>query len=805
MRFDVIFMIGLWAVWALFNCQEMSGQTFSDIASEQGINATVTGNPLGGGMSFYDFDRDGWDDLSFTAANDSCYFYVNNEGVFEQLPSLVYGDGNTKSLLWVDYDNDGDSDLILTAENEPIKLLENDGDFNFSNVTAESGIPFYNVQTNGASFGDYNNDGCLDLYLCAFEVEGDLEDYSRYNHLYEGNCDGTFIDVTLEAGVSNGVKLSFQGAWLDYNKDGWQDLYIINDRQYQNTMYRNNGDGTFTDVSTVSGTGVVIDAMSSTVGDYDNDRDLDIYVTNGPEGNILLQNNGDGTFDNVSDETGVVLDLASWGASWIDHDNNGWLDLYVCTAIFQSWDSILDNRFYANNEAFFTQSNDLFLSDHSKYSFSSAVGDINNDGAMDIAVHNHLETIPFIWLNSGNENNYIKVSVEGVQSNRDGIGTWIEVFCGENVYTRYIMCGQDYLGQSSQHQIAGIGDSEIVDSLQVTWLSGITDTFYDLEPNQNYFVVEGMSVEPEIQVIQEDSSLCIGDTASLQLGDFTVLEWSNGSSSQNIEVTQTGDYWAAVEYNGFTFNSDTVTLNFNPPPSAILNVTDPSCFDGQDGAITMENANGNGIDTAVWIVAQDTLTGNSISGLSSGNYQYNMIDSNGCQLNGLAQLHEPDSLYLNLSIQDELNGDDGSVFLEIYGGTTPYSIQWGDGEFINLDGNSYSESQLSSGEYSVEILDANDCSITEIVEIDFIENIRKAEVGDYGIYPNPVSSDLILTGLKQEAQVKVFNLVGQPLDLSRSKEDDKLTLDFSGQNSGVYFIHIYHAGFESKMVKIIKN
>ena len=147
----------------------------------------------------------------------------------------------------MDYDNDGDNDLFITATNGLARLLNNDGLFNFTDVSIAAGLSGFNTNNFGVSFGDYDRDGHLDFYLARYSMTGNVNDPNQTNALYKNNGDGTFTNVTAAAGVGNGIQPSFMGVWIDVDHNSWPDLYVINDRVlWGNALYLNNGDGTFT-------------------------------------------------------------------------------------------------------------------------------------------------------------------------------------------------------------------------------------------------------------------------------------------------------------------------------------------------------------------------------------------------------------------------------------------------------------------------------------------------------------------------------------------------------------------------------
>jgi DNA/RNA endonuclease YhcR with UshA esterase domain len=233
---------------------------------------------------------------------------------------------------WADYDGDGDLDLYVTNRFEANVLYQNDGDGTFTDVTSAAGV---GNTGNGAgtAWADYDGDGDLDLYVA--------NDNGEANVLYQNNGDGTFTDVTSAASV--GHMGSDQGpAWADYDGDGDLDLHVA-DYGAANVLYRNDGDGTFTDVTSSASVGYAPSSLGTAWADYDGDGDLDLYVTNSHTANVLYQNDGDGTFTDVTSSTSVGHTGNSRAAAWADYDGDGDLDLYVTNQDDQA------NVLYQNN------------------------------------------------------------------------------------------------------------------------------------------------------------------------------------------------------------------------------------------------------------------------------------------------------------------------------------------------------------------------------------------------------------------------------------------------------------------------
>ena len=429
-------------------------QNFIEVGAVSGISGDCGECDFGAGLSFMDFNSDGLDDLTFATQQgiNIAFFQNTGNGFMEIIPPPIVNTDENKQVVWIDFDNDGDKDFFVANFNAPDRLYENDGNFNFTDITVEAGIPITNDGSWGGDFGDYNNDGLLDLYISNYST-------SSPNKLFKNNGDGTFTDVSEAAGISNDVSATFCSVFFDFNNDGFQDIYEINDRfVFANVLYKNNGDGTFVDVSGSSNTDIAIDAMNAGVADYDNDGDQDIYVTNLEENNQLLRNNGDETFTDVATQLGVgVFNKTSWGGNFFDLDNDMDLDLYVSnnenspTAPFVSSDLFINDF----ENGVFVNIDPPGMAGDTAGSHSNAIADFNLDGLLDIAVNNSHDGDDIIfdfhlWQNTtSNSNNWLKVFLVGTESNRDGIGSLIEFYVEGNKYIRYKHCNIAYVAQNS--------------------------------------------------------------------------------------------------------------------------------------------------------------------------------------------------------------------------------------------------------------------------------------------------------------------------------------------------------------------
>ncbi len=472
------------------------GQQFASSASAYGISHLYGEGTAGGGISFCDFDGDGLDDISLASSTgEAPHFYRNTgNGVsrIELLPDLT---GEIKHLLWIDFDNDGDKDLYLTMADDYNKLFVNDGNLRLTDETAERGLPREEYTSFGACWGDFNRDGWLDLYVGVRRIERDgLPNISR---LFQ-NFGGTFREVTLTSGTEDGGKTPFCSTFIDYNNDKWPDIYTAHDRKRGNTLLKNNKNGTFSNVSQQSGTDLKMDGMSVSTSDFNSDGFFDLYISNSEAGNALFVNQNGEKFKNQAAERGVGFFSVAWGTNFLDGDNDGDEDLYVSGMLPGA--NAINSQYYTN-----LYPGDIFIKGSkipadTASSFNNAIGDINQDGYADIGVMNVGPYPSLLFVNKGGSNHYLKLQLEGVKSNREGIGSVIAVYHGIRRQFRYTQCGIGFMGQNSDTEIFGTGSSLVVDSVVVTWPTGHVDRFYKLEADRRYILKEGSSSQGFIRV-----------------------------------------------------------------------------------------------------------------------------------------------------------------------------------------------------------------------------------------------------------------------------------------------------------------
>jgi len=494
------------AVISFFLISILSGQIdFAESAFEKRLNHNCGGWMVGAGISTTDFNNDGLDDLTLARVEgEHISFYINEGDRFRKIEPLVDNRDEIKQILWVDFDNDGDKDLYISIYGGYNRLYENIGNLELVDITLKSGLPSDVHKGYGAIFGDYNRDGWLDLYYSSRDYDN-IFSADNINRFFQNNADGTFSDITEESGASDLGKIPFCSIFFDYNNDDWPDIFTANDKLARNSLFENNK-GKFFNISQEAKVDYRMNAMCSMAGDVNKDGFFDLYITNTPIGNKFLINSSDEDGYRIyADQTldyGVLFEGNGWASNFFDADNDGDLDLYVSGSWVGS-DRVSSIFYEYLNESFVIPDVSEFYGD-TVSSFTNAIGDFNDDGLLDIVVHNN-EPYPFhLWENnSANSNNWIKFELEGVLSNRDGIGSRIEYFSDGDQQIRYTHCGSGFLGQNSSVIHFGTKSNKSVDLLRIKWASGHIDEFLNLDTNNKYYLKEGQSTNGIITVAND--------------------------------------------------------------------------------------------------------------------------------------------------------------------------------------------------------------------------------------------------------------------------------------------------------------
>ena len=447
--------------------------TFTNVAASAGVN-DVEGDV---GTSWADYDGDGDLDLyvaaSASGANDKLY-RNNGSGVFSDVAASagISAGSNNQGGIWADYDADGDLDFYLADNGGVNELYQNDGDGTFTEVAASAGVNATGAG-NGISWADYDNDGDVDFYLAQNGIA---------NKLYQNEGNATFTDVTSSAGVGD-TGFGRGIAWADYDGDGYLDLYLGN-WAGANLLYKNDGDGTFTEVAASLGVNDGNSSPGVSWGDYDNDGDPDLYVSNWDVANRLYSNDGDGTFTEVGSAAGVNDALKGQYVGWADYDNDGNLDLYVTN-------SAQPNRLYHNNGdgTFSNVAGTAGVVASGGAAGIGAWGDYDGDGDLDLYITSS-ESENVLYRNNGNANQWLQVDLTGALKNTVAIGSKVTAVTGSTRQQRDVDGGSGWLSQPSQAVEFGFGSTTTVDSLIVDWATGQQTVQTNVSTNQKLALTE---------------------------------------------------------------------------------------------------------------------------------------------------------------------------------------------------------------------------------------------------------------------------------------------------------------------------
>jgi enediyne biosynthesis protein E4 len=533
---------------------------FIDVAREAGLNVrNVWGGEehkryiieaKGSGLAFFDYDNDGWLDIYLSNGSrlgekwgpgkeaTTQLFKNNRDGTFTNVTekSGIGRSGWQTGVSVGDYNNDGWDDLFCCFWGHNV-LFHNNGDGTFTDVTHKAGLYKEGVRWGtGCTFLDYYRDGNLDLFVCNYIKFDPAQTTSNQsptcqwkgisvmcgprglaadtNLLFRNNGDGTFTDVSEKSGILKpGPRYSITAVSYDFDNDGWPDIYVAVDSQ-PSILFRNNRDGTFSDVAVSAGCAYSEDGheqagMGVAVADYDCDGWFDIFKTNfSDDTSNLYHNNGDGTFTDISFTSGVGSNsrYVAWGCGFIDYDNDGWPDLMQMNGhVYPEIAGHEVGQSYKNPRVVYRNTGNGHFKDVSgtmgpgiseRYSSrGAAFGDYDNDGDVDVLVLNMNDLPSLLRNDGGNKQNWIKIKLIGTKCNRTAIGARVRVVTGKHAQMDEVHSGSSVMSQGDLRLHFGIGSVQTIDLIEVKWpTTGKTETFTGIKANQILIIREGAGI-----------------------------------------------------------------------------------------------------------------------------------------------------------------------------------------------------------------------------------------------------------------------------------------------------------------------
>ena len=537
-------------------CHDRPIPQLEDVTQRAGIHFRHVFAPkyivesMSGGVLLLDYDRDGWPDIYFTNAPtvdmalrgqkaSGALYHNNHDGTFTDVTETAgvatpcFAMGGAVG----DYNNDGWPDIYITSWGGNI-LYRNNGDGTFTDVTAKAGVADGRWST-GAAFGDYDGDGFVDLMVANY-VDLHLDKLPKFgsgstcnykgidvqcgprglkgagDSLFHNNGGGTFTDVSKTAGVNDPSGYYGLGVvWADFNNTGRPDIYVANDST-PNYLYRNQGKGKFAEIGLESGTALTADgneqaSMGVTVGDYLHTGRPSIYITNfSDDYDTLYRNDGNWNFEDVSYQSGVALPSfpwVKWGDAFVDLDNDGWLDLIAVSGhVYPQVDTLSSGSRYRQPKLLHFNQKDGTFCDASDQGGSAlleprvsrglAVGDLFNDGNMDVVVED-LDGSPMVLKNHGIAGrHWVSFELAGTKTNRLAIGARLQVLAGGMTQTEEIHSGGSYLSQNDLRVHFGLGSATKIERVEIRWPSGTVDVLKDLDADKYYSVLEGRGIVP---------------------------------------------------------------------------------------------------------------------------------------------------------------------------------------------------------------------------------------------------------------------------------------------------------------------
>lgn len=602
------------------SCTLAMAQSFSNASSSLPGDYN-SGNCVG----FTDMDNDGLDDIIVLDQSKTVkVLYQDASGGFTEVDYGNVSNSNQWGMTIGDYDNDGHKDVFSGGSYDGVHVKHIDAVGDWVDMDLENGSMFMQA----CNFADIDNDGQLDAFGCHDDA---------LSRMWKGNGSDLVIDATLidltDYDFSDYPLTDHSGnygtVFSDFDQDGDVDLTIAKCRQFVNDpfdprrvnqIWLNNGDGTFSEVAEERG--LVLNEQSWTVdyADYDNDGDFDCFLTNHSTTMTLLENDGNGYFSDVTVEAGLDFSGFVLQAKMADFDNDGFVDVIVSGGV---------HRYYRNNgDGTFTEDNPFTAGD-TMHSF--AIGDVNRDGTVDVyASYGNGYNSPdngnddILWLNNGNDNHWIAFDLEGIVSNQDAVGTSVVLTGDFGTMIREVRAGESYGITNTFACMFGLGSHEVVETATIKWPSGMETTIENPAIDQYHNFLEAPCMATVELTSPSELVLCPGETLELAVnGTFETYAWSNGATTASIEVAEAGLYSVVVyDADGCAAISESIAVEVITAQAPEVQVVGELTFCAGN-AVEFIGPNG-----AEWSWSNGETT-QSISATESGTYSLILIDECG--------------------------------------------------------------------------------------------------------------------------------------------------------------------------------
>ncbi|MEM6965551.1 MAG: FG-GAP-like repeat-containing protein, partial [Bacteroidota bacterium] len=588
----------------------------NDLLSNTDFNSGVA-------IAVTDMNNDGKDDIiRMDKGYDLSIEYQNDSE--EMFTSFNVGDidfVSQWSMCVADVDNNGYNEVFTGGSYDNVKLaVANDDGTEYTTTF----LPGPSMFVQGSNFVDINNDGLLDIFACHDDAASRIWGNDGNGVL---SMKEDWIDLSINGETGEGASGNYGSVWTDFDNDGDIDLYIAKCRQGVgdptdhrriNKLYVNDGAGNYAEMGGQYGLNIGWQSWTADFQDVNNDGWLDCFVTNHDHESQLLINDGTGHYVEATD-TGIEVDGLAIQGIMRDFDNDGWVDILVS--------GTKHHLFLNNGDTTFTEVMGLFdFNDIQSY----ALGDLNSDGFVDIyAGYALIFTNPssvddVLWINDGNDNNYLAVQLEGIVSNRSAVGARVEIYGDWGIQIREVRAGESYGIMNSTTQYFGLGQATAVDSVTVRWPSGVVQTQYNVNPNSTLQLIEGgcLATVPDLDVVGS-TTFCTGDTIMVSApSGYNSYAWSTGDSTQTIAITTQGNFSLTVtDGDGcFGFSSSVATVVDPVLTPEIEALGDLSFCEGEQVEITEVGA-----PDAISYLWSNGETGSSITATESGTYSVTAV------------------------------------------------------------------------------------------------------------------------------------------------------------------------------------